>query len=89
MVLIFLPPCVNVILHIDAHTYAVETKKLRNKDTFPPTDSPGPLKGEKGEKREKAKKKSQELKCSDWKSEADLSSARKKRKEEPKDRYWG
>ncbi|XP_049630880.1 transcription elongation factor A protein 3 [Suncus etruscus] len=49
-------------------------------------DSPGPIKGEKGEKREKAKKKGQELKCSDWKSEADLSSARKKRKEEPKDR---
>ena len=51
------------------------------------SDSPGPPKGEKGEERDKAKKE-KGLDSSDWKPETGLSPPRKKRGEEPKDRYF-
>lgn len=50
-------------------------------------DSPATPKGEKREERVKAKKKEKGLDCSDWKPETSLSPPRKKRVEEPKDRY--
>ncbi|XP_006752289.2 transcription elongation factor A protein 3-like [Leptonychotes weddellii] len=50
-------------------------------------DSPGPPKGEKGEERDKAKKE-KGINYSDWKPETGLSPPRKKRGEEPKDRYF-
>lgn len=50
-------------------------------------DSPATPKREKGEERVKAKKKGKGLDCSDWKPETSLSPPRKKRVEEPKDRY--